>query len=76
MDGISLRCEQTKYGTPTNLTVGRTYGVLGVNDDGFNIIYLIKDDNSEKKWYGRYWFTTLADRRNDKLEKLLYGKNN
>ena len=48
------------------LTVGRCYEVCNWDKNYYRIL----DDSGEKKWYSVYYFITVEESRNNKLDYL------
>ena len=56
-------------GINRHLTIGKTYDVI----KEYTSEYIIIDDNYDNytNWYPKNWFKTLAEYRNEQINKLL-----
>ena len=51
-----------------DLTIGKTYDVIKYDWDGY---YIIINDTDYENLYPKEWFKTIAEYRNEKIDKLL-----
>ena len=57
-----------KNGYNGDITIGKTYEVIHINDYGD---YIIINDKGDKNWYPKDRFKSLSEIRADKINKLL-----
>ena len=50
-----------------NITIGKTYKIIGEDELGYKII----NDLGEENWYIKEWFKQLSKLRNETINKLL-----
>ena len=61
---MKIKCIENTY---YDLTIDKTYVVIDEDEDWYWVI----DDNGRENWHWKYFFKTLSELRNDKINKLL-----